>query len=466
MKKVKLLVFALTISSCMEGKKTFKYTGSNQPVQAGKDLDAQVGPELKFEFSAGAELEMEEDYRFSNTITEQPITLKANLLNLMAGFTQEVRRRIDEDPMPTREQKKVSKMVINSGDSLVINLDEMPVPDSVSLSMDEKSITEFTLETSRITIADNSISDGDVIDLLYTASRTEYQLAAEPALGSLLVKLDEETLNPDYYSVSGQTLTLTNPLNSNSMLSISYDQAAVLKKEISLGENVIPDSIRVSYDDISIDNSLYLYSSETTKLEMDPPPPEGAMVRIDYTMKLGNQYRYNLAKDPLSVLSIELIDMDTAEELSFSTSRQVITIQESDFVQGRNLMIRYKTEEDVLQSLKLSKPPLEGTFESDFNRERCYQGQGIKQERQNVTIDCETPESLSVKFTYRYFHKLSRIPVPTISSQDAEIGIWSVYYDGVKSHDWTREGNIIRIAEGIAADTKVTISFSPPASTK
>ena len=83
------------------------------------------------------------------------------------------------------------------------------------------------------------------------------------------------------------------------------------------------------------------FKLEGDKVVFDSPPPDGAEIRIEYTMTSGPKLRYPLFIPDEFVQSIDVVDSSTSEALSFTVDSGDIIFTEDSYAEGRIVQITY-----------------------------------------------------------------------------------------------------------------------------
>ena len=289
---------------------------------------------------------------------------------------------------------------------------------------------------------------------------TEYTLTGSAIFETLVVKLDDEELQElTGYTREANKIKLVNPVVDNQNLEISYVPEHTPTYQATLSGNVIPESILVSINNTLVGSQLYQYNTMTKTVSLNYQSDEPLEIKADYTVNLGNQLDYNLATTPSSPYAIVLYDEDTMEELMFNITDSTLSIHPDDFTMGRNLKIVYKDDEDISEGLNLSQLPITNSFSTDFQQELCISGDGLSVEGRKIFVNCELESPMKVTFKYSYKHNRRNFEINDISLPD--LGTWEVYYDDVRTSDWTREGNVVIVSEELIESSKVRIRFIP-----
>lgn len=410
----------------------------------------------EFLFDVGGRQDIEETFILENSQQEQIIRMKSVYLEQTLRFQQTERAVISEDKSPKKSHSE--KLIVDA--NLSVQTSFPPLADSLEIRNEDTLIEDFSLSDSNLDFSDNEdVAAGDELTLSYDYITKNYQLESEPAPGTLQVFVNETLIMPDLYTVQGQELALSFLPPASSTVRFQYRNHLPLISSQPLGSlAIVPDSIVVSYDQLTVPDSFFSYQSSNNTIMLHEIPGDGVEVAIAYRFKERDEYNYELMKKPSSTRRVKVFDWETREEVTFnSISNYTISFDAMDFVEGRELVAIYKGEDNIKQDIRLTHEPIEGSFSSNFQKSICLSGTGLKQDGRHISLDCELEGRSELRFAYTFLTKRTRFPINSVTNP--EYGVWEVYIDGKKTADWRREGNVIIIPENLPEESKVLIRY-------
>ncbi|SMF78060.1 hypothetical protein [Pseudobacteriovorax antillogorgiicola] len=425
-------------------------------VGQASDADLSARSAFEFLFRVGGQTTTEESFTIENTIKEQSFTLISNLAQQEISFSQ-VDRKAFNETFTSNESIEENLTVLANGTGLFVDLTKPARAGTLTILLNDSPVTGYTITNQRVMFEAGSVAAGNSVVARYDHSITDYILMAPPATDTLRVSLNSQALSQDLYAVSGQTLSLVSPPSVNATLTVQYRRDEPMVSRQNLGSSTLQKSIQVFYNDAPAAPDLFQFSQETGILEFVPPPGDGTKVQINYILNEGDQLAYSLASAPSSPSQVIVKDAQSQELLSHSVVDRTLTIAADSFLAGREIIVQYKDEIDITEGLTLSREPDAGSLRTDFDPSRCRSGNGLAISKRSVMVDCETDGPLEIRFFYTFTQNRTQFAINSVTNPNA--GIWEVYYDGQKTHDWRRENNVIFVPATLDSATEVLIRF-------
>lgn len=287
------------------------------------------------------------------------------------------------------------------------------------------------------------------------AITTRFALGENPLPGSVTAMINGESVSSTNFMIdeSKSEIVFNPPPPEGAEIRVSFKKATELLKSFALDSRALPESLKVKVNgkaetNVSLNSGLLVFTES---------PPEGAAIEVQYRLKLGPLLQYTLTPaNAASVTFLGLFDKATGARLDASFEAGQLTLAEASFVEGRQVLARYKTETSGLMEVELPQAPIDGTFKLASSAGEC----NAQLKDLLVTLNCSGAEGANLNLSWNYYSPKA-ISFTLDGIEKPETGKWEVAINGEPTQAYFREGTTITLSDEPEFQDRVTLTFTP-----
>lgn len=343
-----------------------------------------------------------------------------------------------------------------------MTLSQTPDAGTLKVYVNDVLKTEgYTLQGRVITFTDIPPA-GATIKATYVVGATpikkNFVLSAEPAAGTLEVKINDQKVDANAYVIDPATLELQflQAPPAKAVINAKFLKAAPLLTSFDLMQPPKTGTVAVlvngqAYADFSIDGTQVILSA---------PPVDGASIKISFSALVAPVLTYDVKAITSALVSYSVHDGSSDEVLSqVSIEDGMLQIPAAMHAEGRLLVLRGQTATALPEKLELPDGLIAGTVEVQ-GLEDCPPD-SWRLEGNTLILACAgLPPSSVVTISYEH-----QTVVPQSYTHEAvadpEHGSWQVLVNGVTTANYQRQGQVITLTETLSPEDSVTINYWP-----
>lgn len=368
----------------------------------------------------------------------------------------------DDDYTPTLQaMSRDLKATLNTKFTLKFN----PEPGSVRVFVDFDEVTTGVQVTGKVVHLSPPPPEGALITVSYRHGaapiKSTFPLRFKPLDGTLEVTVNGTVVPSDAYTFDPQALAITfdaTPMD-RAKIAISYTRDMPLPAQFNLGDVISAGTLEVEID--GVPTTDYTVLEPVGSVTFTTAPAEGVMLRFIYTAVGAPVLRYQLqpAYDPPK--DLVAFDAQTAAAIRFTYKAGVIEFHKDDYLEGRQVTVRYDNLARQRFTITLGNEPVPSTVSAEGGSILCAGAPYITVTGRDVNVaNCNFADDVDlVTIHYKYVGERYQefvfdapdLPAPGDWQE------WKVYVDDDERDDWTRDGNVIKFTEALPADGTVKV---------
>ncbi|MBF0441027.1 MAG: hypothetical protein HQK54_03915 [Oligoflexales bacterium] len=168
-----------------------------------------------------------------------------------------------------------------------IQLQSEPDPGSLKISLNGQPWTKYTIKDTTVTFTEVP-SSGSQLEVTYTVGksgefRNTVPLQKTPLLDSIKVTFDDNSIEESKYhwDEKGKLIIFNDNIPEKTKVVVNYSIDEPLKKSFPIGKTVKTDTV-----EITVDGKQYTgewnFDDKEKVITMDPPPPAGSRIEVLY----------------------------------------------------------------------------------------------------------------------------------------------------------------------------------------
>ena len=279
---------------------------------------------------------------------------------------------------------------------------------------------------------------------------------------SLVVKIDSQIVDPSTYTLNGNILEFKEMPSAGSWIAVGFRKLEPLPTRFDFKRRLDKaHDVKVLVGEIEVP-----FDFEDKKrgiVELKNAPRDGLEVKLSYRQALGPQYVYDV-KIEGNADSIEVFDKKTAEPVRFVWAPDFIEVDEEEFVEGRQIVVRYRNPHRSFELELTHNPSRIDSVEA--GGQRCDEG---VYSLDNKVLDLRACpgvlESESVQVAYTYFKSMEgRFPFTIPKNADPELSHFTVHVEGREVLNFGYEEGFIQLRGDlpvVPVDISVSLYYYP-----
>jgi hypothetical protein len=329
-------------------------------------------------------------------------------------------------------------------------LPNIPILDSVHVTIDGVPSTDFIIEGSVLTLTR--------VTAAQTTLHISYRHDPVPIFSSITLseKADPKTLE---VVVNGSVLNATEFSYDRTTGSIQFEEApanyahiaveyrtdGILKRSFDVGAiSMSPAPVKVTINGQAIDD--FVLDPSTHSLEFSTPPPDDAEITFSYVRSDAKILRYAAIEGPAGAkpYAVTVLDKDTNEPLAATVSGAEIVFDESDVKHDRHVIVTYNYGDGTtLLTHDLAYEPLLDSVQlkDESGGGDCFKN--IVVTGKQVSYRCDAQSLGNVSIDYKYVEQ--HYETFTLVKQIPQNGIIQVYVDGAANFNFQVDGQTVRV---------------------
>lgn len=307
------------------------------------------------------------------------------------------------------------------------------------------------------------------IDYRYNGSPivSTFTLSYSARPEELVVDMNGATVQPtEYiYDQAQKKITFVTVPPERASIVASYKKEVPMLTQFAMGSPVKPGTMKVALNGAW--TTAYVIDETKGIVTMNATPPEGAELFFSYTA-VGNpilSYAFSLPSGaaPTKLLGIDAI---TGATMPVSYSGGALVFNNADFVEGRQVTVRYYNEARSKTSVQLPVTPMVPSVVATAGGVSCG-GKNISVTPDNLVIvkDCGFPDSINqINVLYDYVSAHTNIftfPEGDMPAADVKQE-WHVFIDDQETTDYTQQTNVFTVSDAdlsLGSEVKVTVKY-------
>lgn len=294
--------------------------------------------------------------------------------------------------------------------------------------------------------------------------RKFFPLQYKPLDGSVSVTLNGASLANSAYVIdpAGPHINFVQIPPERARITVTYKRDLPLNAQFVIGEAPRSGSVTVEVNDQAADN--YQVLEPVSAIMFAVPPPEGATIRISYTVAGDPVLRYPLSAGAQAPSNLVVKDTGSDQPLAVTYNEGGITFNQQDFVEGREVMVSYDSVAPQAQLIRLAQAALPASISAEAGNQICTGVPPLVLADRDVDFaGCNfAPESSAVLVRYEFVaerrqeFEFSGPNLPAANDWQE----WKVYVDDEERTDWQRSGNIIKFASPLPDEASVKVTLT------
>lgn len=327
-----------------------------------------------------------------------------------------------------------------------------PDTGTVQVLVDNQERTTGITVTGKVVELNPPPPEGAKIQINYRQGaspiRKIFPLQYQPLAGSVNVTINGASVPASSFTIetAGPRINFAQIPPERAKIAVTYKRDLPLNAQFVIGESLRPGSLTVEVDGAAVSN--YQVLEPVSAVLFDVPPPEGATIRLAYTV-VGNpilQYPVNVGAQVPSDLIVT--DTMTGAPIAVTYNAGSVAFSPQDFVEGREVTVSYGSVTPRSQLIKLAHPPVLASLSAEAANQICVGVPPIVVVNRDVDLaGCNFAldnDAYVVRYEFiaerRQQFEFAGPNLPAASDWQQ----WQVYVDDEERLDWQRTGNIIK----------------------
>ena len=327
------------------------------------------------------------------------------------------------------------------------NLAMTPDPGSVVVKLNGVQVNNgWTLTGKTLTFSDLPPASA-MIQVNYTTGMrpilTRFALDQAPAPATLVVKVNGTVAAPNTYSIDSSTneLVFAMPPAESSTITANFRGNTSLLTEFDLVADIRPGSIVVQVNGVKTNEFVV---TPNAKLKFMQAPPDAAKIDADYMILVGKLLAYPIAFVGEMIEDVSVWDKASGAPIVASYAEGVVTIDASEHMEGREIIVRYKNETSKIKIVELPYEPVPDSVVLENAPDTCSKSYSLQGDK--IRFECGENSDGEIIVSYRY-EKEADVSFTLEGVPDPEVGVWSVSIAGVAITEYERNGSTITLTE-------------------
>ncbi|HYX37923.1 MAG TPA: hypothetical protein VE954_32885 [Oligoflexus sp.] len=284
---------------------------------------------------------------------------------------------------------------------------------------------------------------------------TSFTLSQDPAVGTVVAKINGAMATPGSYTASGRVVTFTQAPAAMAKITLDYLENKALLDRFKTTATALPDSIKVTVNGQATTN--FTFDAARSEVVLKTLPADGQAIEIAYNKSNGPKLVYTL---PVSKDSRNVKIMDQGTPISFTQSGNSFTISADAYLAGKVLTLSYDLPDGSTKVFEIGRMPIPGSADIVDSIGGCDLGTGLDILDDKLISTCALGTAMDFSLTYKYLETLKVFKVNGV--ENPELGNWTVYVDGISTKDYVRSGSSITLNSELAADARIDIHYTLP----
>lgn len=342
-----------------------------------------------------------------------------------------------------------------------------PEPGSLRVFLDATEITTGFTMSGKVVDINPPPADGVKVTFTYRYGaqpiKTTFALRNKPMADRVAVTFDGVAVDPSLYTLNLATpsIVFQAPPPERAKVVVTYTRDVPLTTQYLLVDNVKPGTMTIFIN--NVETTDYTINEALGIVNFPTPPPEGATIKFDYTSVGAPILKYPFTAPYGTPKDLVAYDTQTSAPVRVSYASNFVNVNADDYVEGRNVTLRYDNVARQKFDVALPNEPVPGTVAAIGGNLTCTSAQDLKIQGMVVSVDdCGFADDVTqVLVQYRYVVQAyqeftfaaDKLPAP------GEFQEWNVWVNDQKRTDFTRDGNVIRFAAPLPAVSVVKIQL-------
>lgn len=309
---------------------------------------------------------------------------------------------------------------------------------------------------------------GDTIKVTYTVGATapvlkSFALSQIPytdpnGIFSVYVNGTLVQKNFDYqYSAATNSVVFNTEPPIDAEIKIVYKKAINLSTEFRVSQAVAagkPISVVVN----GVVANGYTFDQASGKIIFATPPAESASVEVSYEVLRGPITKYPLVLSGTQTKNFSIYYEKTSQVLAGArVEGSDLIVSEQGFMPGEKVIVKYFNETSGVLTVKLPQKPLTDSLKIVTSDGTCSASAPSPTLEVVLTCSALGAKTIALNWTYQSEIQMS-FTMDKVLRPD--VGSWVVMIDGVKTTEYTRDGQTITLKNPPAVNSIVTLEYT------
>ena len=277
-------------------------------------------------------------------------------------------------------------------------------------------------------------------------------LSAQPAPGTVEVRIQNEVLPSRAYRVNGKTVEFDEFPPADAMVRVHYAAYHPLMRTFSLSSPAVDDSLIVTVNGQRTES--FAVDARGLEITMDPVPTYGTETQLSWPRRVGPQLEYAL---PLTADGSDYQILDGTLPLPFTESAGVFTIPAALHRPGKILTLRYQVPDARTRTFSLGHTPITGSAQLDWEGSPCRFGAELEVAGDQLISRCGVKIRTEFVVHYQYYEARTEFTLADVKNPEA--GQWTVWINGVATQNYQREGARFTFPTPLPPEAQIGIQY-------
>lgn len=340
-------------------------------------------------------------------------------------------------------------------------LRKQPRAASVVVKVNGTTVNDYKV-IGNVVEFDRAPVEGAQIEIAYTIPgqpmRQEFILQETPAAWDAQVSVAGQVVAPSEYTLDAarKTIRFNTMPAQNTEVVVSYIRDLPLTRTFKLQSGYKSGSLVVSVNGQA--TIAFQADEKTGVVEFILPPHDGAKISFGY-LKSGKEilsYPFAIPADVENTVIV--FDAQTQEEIIASYRNGILSIDASEFSEGRILAVRYANPRRDQFVVELPQDPVPGSVELHDGNQICRDALIVSGRSVDARGCGFRADIASVSAFYDYVAASHQSFTLRLDGWDEKRpGVWEVFLDGAAFGEWHREGQTIFFDKTLPIGSRISI---------